>query len=165
MEFSLFPGWSSPKVQMRFSLPNHGSSRGYRGLSYSTAKQLNVHFPKDLYVSGRKGCGQAWAVSECLTYVSLSKISQVTFYRSCLCVFLHPAGNTKSCLEHELSCPICSVFCLSPFIAMATPCCPWGNAPASDGWGRWWSSTALAVPAHPAPAGGGSPWMDPMCFE
>lgn len=50
MEFSLFPGLSSPKVQMRFSLPNHSSSRGYRGLSYSTAKQLNMYISQKIFM-------------------------------------------------------------------------------------------------------------------
>lgn len=35
---------------MRFSLPNHGSSRGYRGLSYSTAKQLNMYISQKIFM-------------------------------------------------------------------------------------------------------------------
>lgn len=139
--------------------------RVQRAQLFHSKTTKHVHFPKDLYVTGRKGCGQAWAVSECLTYISLSKISQVTFYRSCLCVFY---------TQLEIPSPVWSMSCHAPSAVSfaCLPPLPWLHCAVHEetpqlvhGGGRWWSSTALAVPAHPAPAGGGSPWMHPVPFE
>lgn len=106
--------FAKPRLQQRVQ----------RAQLFHSKTTKHVHFPKDLYVTGRKGCGQAMSCFG-VSHVRESEQNQPGHILQILSMcLLYPAGNTESCLEHELSCPICSVLCLSPSIAMATPCCP-----------------------------------------
>lgn len=64
--------------------------RVHRAHSYSTEKQLNIYIFQEVFMFWEERAAARHEMFQSLTYRSLNKISQVTFYSSCLCTSFYP---------------------------------------------------------------------------